>query len=618
MSLPSNTAGHVNLGLSFFGKLQRQNSMKHRYLWWGFIVIGLMLILTTLAMGQIHAQGGGDEEKEYYGAKVCGECHSDLRSDQREAHHALTLQEVDEETVFPAFDQGEDARMIQFPGSNTPRALKLEDVAFIIGSGRNVQRFVYAVAEDEYQVLPVEWNVGEQKWQPFQLAEAWPDPTYDWTQNCAYCHTTGLNIESSKWEEEGVQCEACHGPGSLHVDTVDDVGSRPTPEELQQIRDAIYVNPDAQVCGQCHSRGMDADGVHPYPTQYLPGGDLFAAFTLVSGADPVHWWTTGHAMQPNMQFNEWSTSSHSQALANLKDSDLAAPECLRCHSADYAFTERQIALTEEGDREGDPPSLPTLESAQYGVTCSSCHNPHNVESGEYLIAEDSYSTCISCHNSQDLPAVHHPNQEMFEGLAVVEQVEGIPSAHFSAENGPDCTTCHMAAITTENGGRSSHVFVPILPGDAMEVEGLMDSCTTCHEEQADQAGMQQLIDDVQSSTQTRLETARAAVSTASPEWITAALDFVDGDGSLGIHNYSYTNAVLGAVEKELNLAPQTDEGPQIGPAPETTSTTAEVTESSSEESGGLATQSIVIIIACLSAMVVAGWVFFVKQKGNAK
>lgn len=616
MSLPHYMGRCINLGLFFFGlKYKKANPMKHRYLWWGFIIIGLMLILATLTMSQIHAQDGGDEEeKEYYGARVCGECHSDLRSDQRETHHALSLQEVDEETVFEPFDQGEDARMVQFPGSSTPRALQLEDVAYIIGSGRNVQRFLYVVAEDEYQVLPVEWNVVEQKWQPFQLAESWPDPAYDWTQNCAYCHTTGLNIERGRWEDEGVQCEACHGPGSLHVDIVDEVGSRPTPEELLQIRDAIYVSPDAQVCGQCHSQGMDVDGIHPYPTQYLPGDDLFAAFTLVAEDEPAHWWATGHASQKYMQFNEWTKSAHSQALTNAKDQELASDECLRCHSADYGFTERMIALTEEGERDGDPPALPTLETVQYGVTCSGCHNPHNVESQ----GADAYTSCITCHNTQDLPVIHHPNQEMFEGLAIIENVEGIPSAHFTAENGPDCVTCHLPSVPVDEGNRLSHTFQPILPGEAMNVEGLMDSCTTCHEEQADQAGMQQLIDDVQTSTQTRLEVARAAVSESSPEWITAALDFIEGDGSLGIHNYSYSNAMLGAVEKELNIAPEPDEGPQLSPGPTGTTTTTDEAQSDTEKETGLATQSVIIIVACLLAMAFAGWVFFVKQKGSAQ
>ncbi|MBI5928227.1 MAG: hypothetical protein HY862_02880 [Chloroflexi bacterium] len=591
--------------------------MRHRYLWWSLIIIGLMLILTTLMMGQIHAQDGGDEEKEYYGAKVCGECHSDIRHDQNETHHVLTLQKVDEDTVFAAFDQGEDARMVQFPGSSTPRPVKLEDVAYIVGSGRYVQRFLYAVAEDEYQVLPVEWNVIDQTWQPFTLADTWPDSAYDWTQNCAKCHTTGLNIEKGTWENAGVQCEACHGPGSLHVDTVDDVGSRPTPEELQQIRDAIYVKPDAQVCGQCHSRGMDADGIHPYPTQYLPGDDLLASYTLVAGDDPVHWWATGHAMQSNMQFNEWSKSSHAQALANMKDSDNAAPECLRCHSADYSFTQRFIALTEDGDRDGDAPTLPTLETAQNGVTCSGCHNPHNIETDTLLAVPDTYQTCINCHNTQDQPTIHHPNQEMFEGTTMVENVEGIPSAHFTAENGPECVTCHMASVSTDNGPRRNHTFQPILPGEAMNLEGLQDSCSGCHKDQADQTSMQQLIDDVQNSTKSRLEAARAAVTTDSPEWITTALDFVEGDGSLGIHNYSYTNAMLGAVEKELNIGAQTATGPQIEPAPANSTPTTEETNISSEEKG-LASQSIVIMVAAVLGMVFAGWVFFVKQKGSAK
>lgn len=592
--------------------------MRHRYLWWSLITTGLMLILTTLMMGQIHAQDGGDEEKEYYGARVCGECHSDLRSDQRETSHFLTLQEVDEETVFPAFDQGETDRMVQFPGSSTPRPLKLEDVAFIIGSGRHIQRFLYSIAEDEYQVLPVEWNVLDQKWQPFRLVENWPDPAYDWMQNCADCHTTGLNIDRASWEDEGVQCEACHGPGSLHVDIVDEVGSRPTPEELQQIRNAIFLSPDAQACGQCHSRGMDADGVHPYPTEYLPGDDLSASYTLVPGDDPVHWWATGHASQQNMQYNEWTQSAHSQALANINAQEAAQDECLRCHSADYGFAERLISLTEEGERDGDPPSLPVLDTAQNGVTCSGCHNPHNVTSNFLLIEVDSYTACINCHNSQNLPAVHHPNQEMFEGLALVENVEGVPSAHFIAEDGPDCVTCHMPSVPVQDGSRFSHTFQPILPGEAINVEGLLDSCTTCHEEQADQAGMQQLIDDVQISTQARLDAARAGVTDSSPEWVTAALDFVEGDGSLGVHNYSYTNAMLGAVEKALDIAPQTDEETGLVPGAVENGPTQEVADTQETEEEGLAPQAIAIILASLLAIAYAGWVFFVKQKGSAQ
>jgi hypothetical protein len=48
------------------------------------------------------------------------------------------------------------------------------------------------------------------------------------------------------------------------------------------------------------------------------------------------------------------------------------------------------------------------------------------------------------------------------------------------------------------------------------------------------------------------------------------LDFVDGDSSLGIHNYFYTDALLDAVEAELGLV--------APPVENTESATAAATE----------------------------------------
>jgi len=62
-----------------------------------------------------------------------------------------------------------------------------------------------------------------------------------------------------------------------------------------------------------------------------------------------------------------------------------------------------------------------------------------------------------------------------------------------------------------------------------------------------------LIAAIQTSTQARLETARAAVTDSTPAWVTQALDFVEGDGSLGVHNYTYADALLDAVYEELGL-----------------------------------------------------------------
>ena len=68
--------------------------------------------------------------------------------------------------------------------------------------------------------------------------------------DCGSCHTTGYSPRGNQddlpglvgtWAEEGIQCEACHGPGGLHVQN---------PQGVQ-----MTIDRDAELCGQCHIRG---------------------------------------------------------------------------------------------------------------------------------------------------------------------------------------------------------------------------------------------------------------------------------------------------------------------------------------------------------------------------
>jgi hypothetical protein len=148
---------------------------------------------------------------------------------------------------------------------------------------------------------------------------------------------------------------------------------------------------------------------------------------------------------------------------------------------------------------------------------------------------------------------------MYEGLTVIENVAGRPSDHFTNEDGPTCATCHLPTTDIPGSDRASHSLRAILPGQAVDVAGLTDTCSACHSEAADPAGLQRLIDDVQTSTQARIEAARAALSGATPEWVPIALEFVERDGSGGVHNYAYTDALLDAVDAELGLFPVSQE-----------------------------------------------------------
>jgi predicted CXXCH cytochrome family protein len=517
------------------------------------VILIISGLITLMAQG---VPAMAQSVRDYVGASECSDCHRSLSRDHRETPHALTLRESDDDgALLASFEGGEQARTVQFPGEDAPRPFTADDVAFVVGTGQYVQRYLYEVEDEGYRVLPAEWDVQARAWRRLELAASWDDPAYNWETSCAACHVTGFDVERGRWEDDGVQCEACHGPGEDHLDAVDEGGNNPSDEELALIRSSINDGIDPQICGACHSVGAGPNG-EPFPVGYFPGGDLASVFTLVATDQADHWWATGHARITNMQYNEWVASGHAQSLVNILDDPNVDDSCLSCHSADYTYTARLIDVFEDEEREGDAPEMPTTETAQFGVTCTSCHNPH----AEPIPVEEqraaTYTLCVSCHSNENIEeGVHHPVREMFEGTAFIDGILPRVGVHFTTENGPTCTTCHAATVPVNAGERVSHALQPILPGAALNVSELVDNCSSCHEEQASPELLQQLIDDIQSHTRQRIDTARAAVTDSTPAWVTTALDFVEGDGSLGLHNYAYSDAVLDAVYTALNLYP---------------------------------------------------------------
>ncbi len=527
----------------------------------GLLMIGAGLFLLTTptpVQGQTAstAEPNPQAEADYVGASECRSCHRSVASDHADTRHALTLQEAKPKNIEADFDQGEDVRQVQFPGEEAPRAFTMDDLAYVVGSGRNVQRFLYEVDRDVYRVLPAEWNVSEQKWEPYTPAESWDDPAYDWTQSCAGCHTTGLNVDRGRWKDDGVQCEDCHGPASVHVKTAEDVGRNPTDEEIAQIRATITVSADAQVCGSCHSQGLDSTTQRPYSVDYRPGDDLSQYLTLSMPDDSAHWSSSGHAASQNMQYNEWLDSKHASALQSMEGSDYADETCLECHSGDYRLSEQLITETANGDREGAAPDPVTLDTAQFGVTCTSCHSMHANEPLDFELSQQPYDLCVSCHADDRLQQVHNPVKAMFEGEQVVDQITGVPSKHFT--EGAICTDCHMpdtleTGVTWHSG---SHTMSPVFPGQAED--GQPDSCTGCHTDLS-RDYMQRFVENIQSGILQRLTAAQAAVETQpdTQQWVLDALAFVSKDGSLGVHNYSYTSTLLDAAALELGIVQTT-------------------------------------------------------------
>lgn len=489
---------------------------------------------------EVNAQGNTNNQRNaaYLRSNECRDCHRDPYNTHQLGPHDLALFDLSDDGYGAAllgdFSLEDPLRVITLPGESTPRAVKSDDVDLVIGAGRHVQQYAVEVAEDSYRVLPFQWDVEVASWQALELADDWTDPAYDFNTNCAGCHTTGYDYETLAWEESGVGCEACHGPGEDHVMAADKAGYSIDDDEMAAITSTINISADAQICGQCHSQGMTPDG-HPSPVNYLPGDDLLDRFTLVSQEDDAYWWSSGHANQPNMQYNEWLTSTHANTLDDLRAAINADDTCLSCHSADLIIN-----------------ADTSLVDAQYGVTCASCHDMHAEDPLPMLLRDDPDALCEGCHSNGDLETIHHPTTEMMAGEELVDGVRGVETGHTTAENGPTCASCHMMEQPTDDGGRISHTFFPALPDIADPLQP--DACTTCHTDLTPSYA-QRFVENQQEDVAARIDRIESELARTGtvPDAVIDALAFVEGDGSLGVHNVAYTERLLNMIEQELGL-----------------------------------------------------------------
>ena len=104
-----------------------------------------------------------------------------------------------------------------------------------------LQQYLIEFPDGRLQALSIAWDArpkqdGGQRWFHLYPNERvthddelhWTRPAQNWNFMCADCHSTGLqkNYDAAadrfktSWAEINVSCEACHGPGSRHLDWV--------------------------------------------------------------------------------------------------------------------------------------------------------------------------------------------------------------------------------------------------------------------------------------------------------------------------------------------------------------------------------------------------------------
>jgi hypothetical protein len=197
----------------------------------------------------------------FVGSSACRQCHSQIGAWHRLHGHAHQLTPVvDGAPRFPA--AAERAGVPDPPGG-----FEWAEISWLIGGYRKVARFLDQsgfVLTTGVEGVNTQWNLDfppngtTAGFAPYEPDRDTPKP-YDFS--CFQCHTTGPMPQDpdvpefqenrrgilGTWHEVGIQCEACHGPGSNHFST--DGGT------VVIDRSSIFISSTgAETCNTCHNR----------------------------------------------------------------------------------------------------------------------------------------------------------------------------------------------------------------------------------------------------------------------------------------------------------------------------------------------------------------------------
>ncbi len=357
----------------------------------------------------------------YVGSQACLTCHAAQGQAWQGSHHARAMQPANAQTVLGDFN---NARFTN--AGVTSRFFKRDGKHFVNTDGHQgkaadyeirhtfgvypLQQYLIEIPGGRLQALSIAWDArpseeGGQRWYslyPDQDIKAgdplhWSGREQNWNFMCASCHSTGVqknydlarNTYATKRIEDGVGCEACHGPGSRHLDWArgrpggaDDARNKGLVQaaaaklEWQFSEGQAIASPQGDVaaarsgmasCFACHARRQeivaDKDPAGPFLDNYLPSlldRSLYHADGQIDGEV----FEFGSFAQSRMHHAGVTCANcHDVHTQKLKAEGNAL--CLQCHSA---TTYQKVEHFHH-----------PLGSA--GAQCVNCHMPHKTYMG---------------------------------------------------------------------------------------------------------------------------------------------------------------------------------------------------------------------------------------------
>lgn len=407
------------------------------------------------------------------GGAACAECHEAETARWAGSDHDLAMQVASDESVLGDFAgatvelDGDTTTFLRRDGRYVVRTSGANgepaefEVAYTFGV-RPLQQYLIAFDGGRYQFLGIAWDSrseadGGQRW--FHLYDEgdrgpesplhWTRPSQTWNTVCAECHSTGLRKGfdpstgryGTTWSDLDVSCEACHGPGSRHMEIARAAADAARNDVAGSARRGAEGGPAGAGGGL-----VRADWGLTNRLGQVERAWIFAPGTPIARRDP-------------------SPESHAEVET-----------CAPCHArrATIAQTPRpgadvldgySVALLREGLYYADGQIRDEvyvygsfLQSRMYGagVTCSDCHDPHGLD-----LRATGNALCARCHRAEVYEAREH-------------------TMHEATSTGSRCVACHMPETTYMGvDARRDHSFRVPRP-DLSRTLGVPNACNRCH------------------------------------------------------------------------------------------------------------------------------------------
>ncbi len=248
------------------------------------IVLSLPVYLVKESLTGSGDGTGEESEPTFVGRDKCISCHPEAYENWQGSDHDHAMAPAGPETVRGDFDDA-----VFDAGGFTARFFRRDDKYFVNTAGPDgelsdfeiaytfgvepLQQYLIPFPGGRLQCLTIAWDTEREQWFDLYPGENIPpDDWLHWTRNaqnwngmCAECHSTNLRkgfdpdsrTYQTTWSEINVSCEACHGPGSRHLEWAElPPMARPESESFGLVirTRGMTSRQQVELCAPCHSR----------------------------------------------------------------------------------------------------------------------------------------------------------------------------------------------------------------------------------------------------------------------------------------------------------------------------------------------------------------------------